>query len=98
MHLLGIPNRKTGPETWATYRKRAWQLIVWRLLLALVVMSVGGAAPIAYAAKALASSIGDAVSTFAYTQNMHPMGFSERSIPLDNTVPGQGVFNSDITF
>jgi hypothetical protein len=29
---------------------------------------------------------------------MHPLGFSERAVPLDNTVPGQGVFNSDLTF
>jgi hypothetical protein len=98
MYLPGIPNRKTGPEARAANRKRAWQLIIWRLLLALVVMPVGGVAPIAYAATASASPVGDAVSTFAFTQNMHPMGFSARAIPLDNTVPGQGVFNSDITF
>ena len=29
---------------------------------------------------------------------MHPLGYSERSIPLDNTVPGAGVFNSDLAF
>jgi hypothetical protein len=40
----------------------------------------------------------DAVSTFVYTQNMHPLGFSERAVPLDNTVPGAGVFNSDLAF
>jgi len=49
MYLPSIPNRKTGPEAWAANRKRAWQLIIWRLLLALVVMPVGGAVPIAYA-------------------------------------------------
>jgi PA domain/LVIVD repeat len=40
----------------------------------------------------------DAVSTFQYTQNMKPLGFSERAVPLDNTVAGQGIFNSDIAF
>src|ERR687892_2334573 len=39
-----------------------------------------------------------AVSTFTYTQNMHPLGFSAREIPLDNTVPGSGSFNSDLAF
>jgi hypothetical protein len=40
----------------------------------------------------------EAVSTFDYTQNMHPLGYSERVVPIDNTVPGQGVFNSDLAF
>jgi hypothetical protein len=39
-----------------------------------------------------------AVSTFEYTKNMHPLGFSAREIPLDNTIPGAGVFNSDLAF
>jgi len=47
---------------------------------------------------AAAEPVGDAVSTFDYTQSMHPLGYSARAIPLDNTVPGQGLFNSDITF
>src|SRR5687767_15467975 len=42
--------------------------------------------------------VDDATSTFTYTKNMHPLGFSERTVPLDNTVPGQGVFNSDLAF
>jgi hypothetical protein len=40
----------------------------------------------------------DAVSTFTYTKNMHPVGYSARQIPLDNTVPGAGNFNSDLAF
>jgi len=47
---------------------------------------------------AAAEPVGNAVSTFDYTRNMHPLGYSARAIPLDNTVPGQGIFNSDITF
>jgi hypothetical protein len=36
MHLHGLPNRKTGPGTRATFRKRAWQLTTLLLLLVLV--------------------------------------------------------------
>jgi len=39
-----------------------------------------------------------AISTFAYTQNMHPMGYSPRVVPLANAQPGAGIFNSDLAF
>jgi len=39
-----------------------------------------------------------AVSTFDYTKNMHPMGFSERAVPLANATPGAGIYNSDLAF
>ncbi len=39
-----------------------------------------------------------AISTFAYTQNMHPMGHSARAVPLANATPGAGIFNSDLAF
>ena len=29
---------------------------------------------------------------------MHPLGYSARQVPLDNTVAGQGSFNSDLAF
>jgi hypothetical protein len=45
---------------------------------------------------AASASVTDAVSTFTYTQNMHPMGFSERAVPL--TGAGSGIFNSDLAF
>src|ERR687891_56175 len=48
------------------------------------------------AATAATTPVQDAVSTFEYTQNMHPVGFSPRMLPL--TGPGSNVFNSDITF
>jgi hypothetical protein len=38
----------------------------------------------------------DAVETFEYTRNMHPIGFSERAVPL--TGPGSGISNSDLAF
>ena len=65
------------------------RLSVWLLLLALVM------APLS--ATAL-TPLEEAVSTFSYTQNMHPLGFSERAVPLDNTVPGQSIINSDLAF
>jgi hypothetical protein len=49
-------------------------------------------------ASAAPPSVAAATSTFDYTKNMHPLGFSANPVPLDNTVPGQGVFNSDLAF
>jgi PA domain/LVIVD repeat len=39
-----------------------------------------------------------AVSTFTYNKNMHPLGFSERAVPLENASPIDGIFNSDLAF
>src|SRR3990172_9661817 len=69
------------------------RIIPGLVLLALVGMSAGSAAPLAYAAVALAAPVEDAVSTFTYTQNMHPMGFSDRE---NTTSPFTA--NSDIAF
>jgi hypothetical protein len=49
-------------------------------------------------ASAVPPAVAEATSTFDYTKNMHPLGFSARAVPLDNTVPGAGVFNSDLAF
>jgi hypothetical protein len=49
-------------------------------------------------ASAVPPGAASATATFDYTQNMHPLGYSEREIPLDNTVPGAGSFNSDLAF
>jgi hypothetical protein len=38
----------------------------------------------------------DAVETFDFSDNMIPLGHSERAVPL--TGPGSGVFNSDLAF
>jgi hypothetical protein len=40
----------------------------------------------------------DAVSTFDYTKNMHPLGYSPRVVPLENASPVDGIFNSDLAF
>jgi hypothetical protein len=49
-------------------------------------------------ASAVPPEVAEATSTYTYTKNMHPLGFSARPVPLDNTVPGSGVFNSDLAF
>ena len=65
-----------------------------RLLLALAVLAVGVLTiPLGASAQPPPE-----VSTFTYTKNMHPLGYSARQIPLDNTVAGQGSFNSDLAF
>ena len=48
--------------------------------------------------QAQQSPVSEATATFEYTQNMHPIGYSARQIPLDNTVAGAGSFNSDLAF
>jgi hypothetical protein len=40
----------------------------------------------------------DAVSTFTWTKNMHPLGHSERNVPLENASPVDGIYNSDLAF
>jgi hypothetical protein len=40
----------------------------------------------------------DAVSTFTWTKNMHPLGHSARNVPLANATPGAGIYNSDLAF
>lgn len=53
---------------------------------------------LAFSTIAAAEPVGDAVSTFTSSQNMHAGGYSARIVPLDNTVAGQGLFNSDLAF
>jgi hypothetical protein len=50
------------------------------------------------AASAVPPGADEATATFDYTQNMHPLGFSARDVPLANAEPGAGVFNSDLAF
>jgi hypothetical protein len=42
------------------------------------------------------ASIQDAVASFTYTSNMHPMGYSARVVPPSGA--GSGIFNSDLAF
>jgi hypothetical protein len=77
MNLPTISKRKIGSKG------RSWRLMFWLSMLMLIALPVA----------ALASSVDDAVSTFDFTQNMHPMGFSAR----ENT-NSPFTANSDIAF
>jgi PA domain len=63
--------------------------------LALITALVAASA-LALPAAAGAAPVSEAVSTFTYTKNMHPMGYSPRVVPF--TGPTSGVFNSDLAF
>ena len=67
-----------------------------RLLIACVVVVIGATIPLT--ASAVPPGVGAATATYEYTQNLHPLGYSARQIPLDNTVAGAGSFNSDLAF
>ena len=62
-----------------------------RLMLLSLVAMVALALPFTASAD-----LAEAVSTFTYTPNMHPQGFSERAVPF--TGAGSGIFNSDLAF
>jgi hypothetical protein len=89
MHALNVSDLKTASEKKPRRRRYAKRLMICLLLLALLMMPLS--------AMAL-TPLEDAVSTFRYTQNMHPLGFSERYVPLDNTVAGANLINSDLAF
>jgi len=64
----------------------------------LMTMLTGAVAGILLVPLAASAAPIPAVSTFDYTKNMHPMGFSERAVPLENASPVDGIFNSDLAF
>lgn len=74
----------SNPKARRAGRTRAGRTFIWLVLIALAVMP--------FNASAL-TTVEEAVSTFAHTQNMHPMGFSERE---NTTSPFTA--NSDIAF
>jgi hypothetical protein len=57
---------------------------------------IAAAAALSLVPAAAAEPVEDAVSTFTYTQNMHPLGYSARVVPPSG--PGSGIFNSDLAF
>lgn len=69
------------------------KMFVGLVVLAIFALPLGSAMPVALSAPALVTSVQEAVSTFAYTQNMHPMGISSRE---NTTSPFTA--NSDIAF
>jgi hypothetical protein len=64
-------------------------------LLSLAVLTVFA---LPFVAGATPPQVAQATSTFEYTKNMKPLGFSPREIPLANAEPGAGSFNSDLAF
>ena len=44
------------------------------------------------------AKVARATATFDYTDNMRPIGYSARKVPIDNFRPRQGTFNSDLAF
>ena len=66
-----------------------------RTSVRLAVLSILAAAALTLPLTASAS-VAEAVSTFTYTKNMHPLGYSPRVVPFTGT--GSGVFNSDLAF
>jgi PA domain/LVIVD repeat len=62
----------------------------------LIVLTLGALALLAVPSGA--SAIPDAVATYTYTPNMHPLGHSARNVPLTNATPGSGIYNSDLAF
>jgi len=64
--------------------------------LSVIVIAATGLLASAMAAAATPPTVADAVATFEYTQNMHPLGFSAREVPLSG--PTSGSFNSDLAF
>jgi len=45
-----------------------------------------------------ADKVLEATETFDYTENLRPIGFSARPVPLNNLMPRSGNFNSDLAF
>lgn len=71
--------------------KHTFKIFAGLLILVLVVLPLSSFAPAALAA--MAASVGEAVATFSYTQNMHPLGLSARE---NTTSPFTA--NSDLAF
>jgi hypothetical protein len=61
-----------------------------------VLVSLVAVAAFSLSLTAGAQTVGDAVSTFTYTKNMKPQGYSPRVVPL--TGAGSGIYNSDLAF
>lgn len=66
-----------------------------RTSVRLLLVSLAGAVALALPLTASAG-VAEAVSSFIYSKNMHPLGYSARTVPL--TDAGSGLFNSDLAF
>jgi hypothetical protein len=67
-----------------------------RMSVRAVLVSLVAVAAFSLSLTAGAQTVGDAVSTFTYTKNLKPQGYSPRVVPL--TGAGSGIYNSDAAF
>jgi hypothetical protein len=70
---------------------------VTRLTVAVALVAAGILA-LSPTASAQSSDVEEATATFDFSDNMSPIGFSARPVPLDNRRPRSGSFNSDLAF
>jgi len=67
-----------------------------RMFVRGVLVALVAVAALSLSFTAGAQTVEDAVSTFTYTKNMTPQGYSPRVVPL--TGAGSGIYNSDLAF
>jgi hypothetical protein len=67
-------------------------------LTVVVALVAAGILAVPSTASAQSSKVERATETFTYTDNLRPIGFSARPMPLDNFRPRSGSFNSDLAF
>ena len=67
-------------------------------LTVVVALVAAGILAVPSTASAGPSKVERATATFDFTDNLRPIGFSSRTVPLDNLRPRQGSFNSDLAF
>jgi len=68
---------------------RAFAVLALAGLTLLALPLIAGATP---------PTVAEATSTFEYTKNMKPLGYSERTVETRSGQPGVGSFNSDLAF
>jgi hypothetical protein len=67
-------------------------------LVVVVALAAAGIVAVPSTASAQSSKVERATATFDFTDNLSPVGFSARKVPLDNFRPRSGVINSDLAF
>jgi hypothetical protein len=68
------------------------------VVVALVATGILAVPLLASASSSGPSKVERATATFDFTDNLEPIGFSARPVPLDNFRPRSGNFNSDLAF
>jgi hypothetical protein len=68
------------------------------VVVALVAIGILAVPQLASAGSSGPSKVEQATATFDFTDNLDPIGYSARKVPLDNFRPRAGNFNSDLAF